>query len=87
MTLPPPPSEDPRGPSRRAGARAEGVGGPALTGSCSGPRSSWPAGLPGAHWWVADDAGGTHAPRVELDEVAAMYTEHGFWSRVFDEDS
>jgi hypothetical protein len=43
-----------------------------------GSRAYASAGLPGAEWWVV---GGTDA---ELDDVAALYTEHNLWPAAFD---
>lgn len=48
-----------------------------------GSRAWASAGLPGAQWWVAD-AIGSHVPHVELDAVAALYTEYDLWAQVFD---
>jgi hypothetical protein len=42
-----------------------------------GPRAYASAGLPGAEWWVV---GSTD---VELDDVAALYTEHNLWPTAF----
>jgi hypothetical protein len=42
-----------------------------------GTRAYLSAGLPGAEWWVA---GPVPDGEVELDEVAALYTEHGLWA-------
>ena len=50
-----------------------------------GARAYASAGLPGADWWVADGAcGDPHSADVELNDVAALYTEHDLWSAVFD---
>jgi hypothetical protein len=49
-----------------------------------GSRAFASAGLPGAEWWVAAGAGGApHSAAVDLDEVAALYTENNLWSAVF----
>lgn len=42
-----------------------------------GSRAYASAGLPGAEWWVV---GSTD---VELDDVAALYTEHNLWATAF----
>ena len=53
-----------------------------------GTRAYASAGLPGAEWWVADSADGApHSVDVELNEVAAVYTESDLWSAEFDPDS
>lgn len=50
-----------------------------------GSRAYTSAGLPGAEWWVAGSAhGAPDGADVELDEVAALYTENHLWSAVFD---
>jgi hypothetical protein len=41
-----------------------------------GSRAYLSAGLPGAGWWVASPV---LAAEVELDEVAALYTQHDLW--------
>lgn len=43
-----------------------------------GHRAYASAGLPGADWWVADHVEGDD-PAVELDEVAALYSDNGLW--------
>lgn len=48
-----------------------------------GTRAYASAGLPGADWWVADSAERALTARVELDEVRALYTEHGLWASAF----
>ena len=49
-----------------------------------GSRAYASAGLPGAEWWVAGSAcGAPHGAGVELDEVAALYTNNGLWPAVF----
>ena len=53
-----------------------------------GSRAYASAGLPGAEWWVADSA--TAAPQraqVELNDVEALYTEHGLWPTAFDRNA
>lgn len=53
-----------------------------------GSRAYASAGLPGAEWWVADRA--CTAPEsadVELDDVAALYTENDLWPTVFGSDT
>ncbi len=42
-----------------------------------GTRAYLSAGLPGADWWVA---GPVPDGEVELDEVAALYTQYGLWA-------
>jgi hypothetical protein len=50
-----------------------------------GTRAYASAGLPGAEWWIADSAdGAAHSADVELNDVAALYTENNLWSAVFD---
>lgn len=50
-----------------------------------GSRAYASSGLPGAEWWVAGTAAGAaDTAAVELDEVKALYTQNGLWSRVFD---
>lgn len=50
-----------------------------------GSRAYASSGLPGAEWWVAGAAAGVaDAAAVDLDEVHALYTQNGLWSRVFD---
>lgn len=49
-----------------------------------GLRAFASAGLPGAEWWVADGAGSGNRPKVELDEVDALYSENNLWPTVFD---
>lgn len=46
-----------------------------------GSRAYASAGLPGAEWWVASGVPGSpgQAPTVELDLVAALYTEYDMW--------
>lgn len=49
-----------------------------------GSRAYASAGLPGAEWWVAGSADGApHTAQVELDDVEALYTENGLWSKAF----
>jgi hypothetical protein len=49
-----------------------------------GSRAYASAGLPGAEWWVAASACGTRqGADVELDDVAALYTDNGLWPAVF----
>jgi hypothetical protein len=43
-----------------------------------GSRAYASVGLPGAEWWVVGSAD------VELDAVAALYTEHNLWPTAFD---
>jgi hypothetical protein len=47
-----------------------------------GSRAYASAGLPGAEWWVTAS---TSQPRsdIDLDAVAALYTENDLWSSVF----
>lgn len=49
-----------------------------------GLRAYASAGLPGAEWWVAAGASGPHSPDVELNDVDALYAEHGLWPAVFE---
>jgi hypothetical protein len=50
-----------------------------------GSRAYASSGLPGAEWWVAGTAAGAaDTAAVDLDEVKALYTQNGLWSRVFD---
>jgi hypothetical protein len=50
-----------------------------------GTRAYASAGLPGAEWWIADSAdGAADSADVELNDVAALYTENDLWSAVFD---
>jgi len=50
-----------------------------------GSRAYASAGLPGAAWWVAGRAcGAPESAAVELDDVAALYTENNLWSAIFD---
>ena len=53
-------------------------------GQVPGMRAYASAGLPGAEWWVADSAGGSHSPAVELGDVDMLYTENGLWSTALD---
>lgn len=48
-----------------------------------GGRAYASAGLPGADWWVvaAVTAGGD--PELDLDAVAALYTDNGLWPAAF----
>jgi hypothetical protein len=46
-----------------------------------GSRAYASAGLPGAEWWVAGTVSGSpQTADVELDDIAALYTEGGLWS-------
>ena len=53
-----------------------------------GTRAYASSGLPGAQWWVAASAQDAQVAQsgvdVDLDEVAAFYTENGLWSTVFE---
>jgi hypothetical protein len=50
-----------------------------------GSRAYASAGLSGAGWWVAGStAGDAGDADVELDHVAALYTENDLWAAVFD---
>ena len=50
-----------------------------------GSRAYASAGLPGAEWWVAGHADGdAHTADVELENVAALYTDNDLWPAVFD---
>lgn len=50
-----------------------------------GSRAYASAGLPGAEWWVACDAGeAPHRTVIDLDEVAALYTDNDLWATAFD---
>jgi hypothetical protein len=52
-----------------------------------GSRAYASAGLPGAEWWVAASAcGARQGADVELDDVAALYTENGLWPAVLSPD-
>lgn len=53
-----------------------------------GSRAYASAGLPGAEWWVADNAGGDpHSAGVELHSVDDLYTENDLWSAVLDSNT
>jgi len=53
-----------------------------------GSRAYASAGLPGADWWVADNAcGAPHSAGVELGAVDAMYTQNDLWQAVFHSNS
>lgn len=53
-----------------------------------GSRAYASAGLPGAAWWAAGSADGApETARVELDDVAALYTQNGLWPAVFDSNA